>query len=310
MILLCGIPSEPPLEMVRAELERLDVPVVQLNQRRIATVDMAFEIVAGRVTGELTVDGARHRLEAFDGVYVRLMDEELLPEQRGQPQGSPARVHSRQVHETLIRWCEVNPARVVNRLEPMGSNSSKPYQAQLILAHGFLTPETLITNDPELVATFAAAHPAVIYKSMSGVRSIVRPLDVEEMTRLEDIRWCPVQFQERVPGVDVRVHTIGEEVVATSVTSDATDYRYARRDGREARLEPMELAPDLAESCVALARSLGLSFAGIDLRITPDGRAYCFEVNPSPAYSYYEANTGQPIARVLAGHLAGERVAA
>lgn len=289
--------------MVRTELDRLGSPVVELNQRNIAATQISFEINAGRVTGQLTVHQTVHRLEAFDGVYVRLMDEELLPEQLGHPPSSPVRIHSREVHDTLLRWLEVSPARVVNRLEAMGSNSSKPYQAQLIVDHGFLTPETLITNDPELVASFVEAYGAVIYKSISGVRSIVRALGVDEMTRLDDIRWCPVQFQELVPGNDVRVHTIGHMVFATAVTSDATDYRYAHRDGRETRLEPVVLAPAVAESCLALARSLGLAFAGIDLRMTPDGRIYCFEVNPSPAYSYYESHTGQPIARALAGYL-------
>jgi hypothetical protein len=41
----------------------------------------------------------------------------------------------------------------------------------------------------------------------------------------------------------------------------------------------------------------------IDLRIGPDGEVTCFEVNPSPGYSYYEANTGQPIASSLARYL-------
>jgi len=49
---------------------------------------------------------------------------------------------------------------------------------------------------------------------------------------------------------------------------------------------------------------MGLGFAGIDLRRTPDGELICFEVNPSPAFSYYEAQTGQPIAEALAAYLA------
>ena len=48
-----------------------------------------------------------------------------------------------------------------------------------------------------------------------------------------------------------------------------------------------------------------LDFAGIDLRITPDGETYCFEVNPSPAYSAFEEATGQPISLALARYLAG-----
>ena len=55
---------------------------------------------------------------------------------------------------------------------------------------------------------------------------------------------------------------------------------------------------------MALARGLGLPFAGIDLKVAPDGRVVCFEVNPSPGFSYYEANTGQPIAAAVAEYLA------
>ena len=63
------------------------------------------------------------------------------------------------------------------------------------------------------------------------------------------------------------------------------------------------LEPHLEAACIALSKALGLAFTGIGLRITPDGEVYCFEVNPSPAYSYYEANTGQPISTALARYL-------
>jgi D-alanine-D-alanine ligase-like ATP-grasp enzyme len=65
------------------------------------------------------------------------------------------------------------------------------------------------------------------------------------------------------------------------------------------------MADNVAARCVHLATALRLPFAGIDLRFAPDGRIFCFEVNPSPGFSYYESNTGQPIAMAVAKHLAG-----
>jgi len=115
-----------------------------------------------------------------------------LPELRREPPGSPLRSRVRALHETLMRWYEIAPIRVVNRSAPMGSNFSKPYQAQLITAQGFRTPETLITNDPELVQDFHARHKKIIYKSMSGVRSIVQTMTEEDVERLDRIRWCPI----------------------------------------------------------------------------------------------------------------------
>jgi len=51
-----------------------------------------------------------------------------------------------------------------------------------------------------------------------------------------------------------------------------------------------------------------LAVAGIDLRRTPEDEWYCFEVNPSPAFSFYEEATHQPIAEAIAALLAGGRI--
>jgi glutathione synthase/RimK-type ligase-like ATP-grasp enzyme len=144
------------------------------------------------------------------------------------------------------------------------------------------------------------------YKSISGVRSIVQRLAAADIARLDKICWCPTQFQAFVEGINVRVHTIGDAVFATAIHTEATDYRYAHRQGSPVTLQALELPDTLADRCLRLAHALGLAFAGIDLKLTPDQQVYCFEVNPSPAFSYYEVHTGQPIAQAVARYLAGE----
>ena len=304
MILLGGIPSESPLVLLTEALDEVGAPYRVFNQRRAADCAMAFGVAAEGISGTLRLEAETFDLCAIRAVYLRLMDDRILPELAGEPDGSPARRHSRALHDTLYRWIEVADARVVNRSDPQGSNSSKPYQAQLIASYGLRVPETLITNDPAEALTFKREHGSVIYKSMSGVRSIVKELDEDDLPRLGDIGWCPVQFQERVIGTDVRVHVIGTDVFATEILSDVTDYRYARQLGGSTTLRAIDLPKDLAARCIALTAGLGLVFSGIDLRISPDGTATCFEVNPSPAYSYYQANAGQPIATSLARYLA------
>lgn len=305
MILLCGIPTESPLAMVREELDELGLPYVEFNQRNFRSMEMEFEVSAGSVTGRIRIDNREYRLEDIQGVYTRLMDDQLVPELKHEPAHSPTRQYCRALHETLTRWCEITPGRVLNRTGPMGSNSSKPYQAQLIRQQGFAVPGTIVTNDPDLVLKFHAEHKRTIYKSISGVRSIVQTLEEKDLARLDHIRWCPTQFQEFIEGTNVRVHVIGSEVFATSIMTDATDYRYAQRAGKEAELEAIALPDELSEKCVTLANALDLAFAGIDLKMTPAKEAYCFEVNPSPAFSYYQSHTGQNIARVVARYLGG-----
>lgn len=305
MILLCGIRSEPPLAMVAEALAKLGIAHRIFHQRDVARCRIQWQIGAGHVTGSLTLGDEEIDLAEVEGVYMRLMDDRILPELEELPDDHPDRRHSRAFHEALLRWSEVAPARVVNRAGPQGSNSSKPFQAQLIAAQGFQPPPTLITNDPEAVLAFREARGRLVYKSISGIRSIVAFLENEDIERLERIRWCPVQFQKAIDGVNVRVHVIGSAVLPTEIESTHVDYRYAKKNGGETRLKATTLPRPVRTRCVALARALGLDFAGIDLMLTEAGDYYCFEVNPQPAFSYFEANTGQPIARAVARHLAG-----
>jgi glutathione synthase/RimK-type ligase-like ATP-grasp enzyme len=307
MILLCGIPTETPMLLVKEALESNGTRHVVLNQRKYSSMKMSLEIRRGKPSGKLQLNGDSYSIDEFTGVFTRLMDFHHLPELKDAPVNSPDLNFCRKLFDTLTRWAEITPARVVNRIAPMGSNFSKPYQAQLIKRYGFEVPETLITNDPELVRAFRARHGRIIYKSISGVRSIVQTLTDDDMTRIDSIRWCPTQFQAFVEGTNVRVHTVGDKVFATAIKTDATDYRYAhRQSGDHADLRPVELSDDLSQMCVKLAAGLGLAFAGIDLKITPENYVYCFEVNPSPAFSYYESQTGQPISRAVADYLSGD----
>ena len=95
--------------------------------------------------------------------------------------------------------------------------------------------------------------------------------------------------------------------LAATISSDATDYRYAARQiGVEPTITAIELDATTRVRCVQLARGLDLPLAGIDLRYTPGGRYVCFEVNPSPAFNFYEQRAGLPIAAAIARYLAGE----
>ncbi len=211
------------------------------------------------------------------------------------------------MEEALLSWLDVAPVRIVNRPEAMSSNTSKPYQAALIHRAGFAVPNTLVTNDPAALADFNAKHVPLIYKSASGVRSIVARYDPAEGSRDGDLATYPTQFQRWIPGTDVRVHVLGDAVFACEVVSPAIDYRYPASEAERPRVSACALPPAIIEQCRHLAAALRLDFAGIDLRRTPEGEFVCFEVNPSPGFTYYEDATGLPIAAALARLLAGGR---
>jgi hypothetical protein len=292
--------------MAIAEAERRGLPYRTFHQRRFEDADIQLEVRSGVVSGFLTLGVDQYPLDQFTSVYTRLMDDTLLPELQQEPIDSALRRHCRRLHHELNLWFELCPARVVNRSSAMGSNGSKPYQAQLIRSCGFDIPQTLVTNDPDAVREFRSLHGRIVYKSISGARSVVSVLREEDEDRLNAIRGCPTQFQECVEGTDVRVHVIGKTAIATEAWTEAVDYRYAAQQGHACTLIAVELAGELRQRCVDLAQFLHLDFAGIDLMRTTQGRIVCFEVNPCPAYSFFEQNTAQPIASTLVSYLAWE----
>jgi glutathione synthase/RimK-type ligase-like ATP-grasp enzyme len=322
VILLCGIPSEAPMRLVSEAAARLGVQAVVFNQRLAREIELAFtaspgEKAAYTVSGILRLQGQPYDLSSFTGVYVRLMDYMDIPDlntpsnvERStlnlQPptlQPSNLQPSTFNLQRSLIDWLEVADVKVMNRLGAMGSNQSKPYQAQLIAQAGFLIPPTLVTNDPDEARAFVETHRRVVYKSISAVRSVVHELDRPRLRDLEKIRYLPTQFQAFIPGENLRVHVAGEQVFGAQIETPAVDYRYASQDGLDVEIKAVYIEEELAGRCLALSRALGLPLCGIDLKRTPQGEVYCFEANPSPAFSFYQEQTGQDVAAAVVEYL-------
>jgi hypothetical protein len=299
MILLWGIAEDSPLAAVREALERQGVALLFVDQRAVLDTELEL-IVDGAIGGTIRVRNEGCELGAVTAAYVRPYDSRQLPEIEEAGEASPEWCHALGIDAALTAWLDVTEMLVVNRPSAMGSNNSKPYQALQIRSFGLETPDTLITTDPQAAQEFWERYGAVIYKSISGVCSIVSRLTPEHAQRLGDVTWCPTQFQAYIPGNDCRVHVVGGEVFACEVISEADDYRYAARQGAEVEIRPFDLPADCADRCRMLAAALGLTVAGLDLRRAPDGRWYCFEINPSPGFTYYQAATEQPIAQAIA----------
>lgn len=307
--MLWGILTDPPLLAVLESLQQGRAPFILVDQSNYPDVELELGVSGRNVSGCLRVARQKIRLECIDAAFVRPQDLRTLPDMVECGRQGPAWQHALTVEDELLSWAEITPALVINRPSAMSSNASKPYQMEIIRSAGFKTPETLITTDPDAVQEFWRAHDQVVYKSISGVRSIVRRLADEHVTRIPDVANCPTQFQEYIPGNDYRVHVVAGEVFACEIMSHADDYRYASRQGYSVGITRRDLPQDVAMKCVALTRTCGLTLAGIDLRLTPEGEWYCFEVNPSPAFTYYQQATrermDEAVARAL---LSGPRI--
>jgi glutathione synthase/RimK-type ligase-like ATP-grasp enzyme len=299
MIVVVGVPGEDPVRHLLDAAGRIGVATLLLPEPDAASWNLRVDCSAGEVRAWVDQPGGTVDLDAATGVYLRL----ISPRQHQRP--DPLQQQRQDAALALVcSWAEVTRVRVANRPSAMASNNSKPYQAALIRTFGFGVPETIVTNDPGEVRQFQRRLGRVIFKSTSGARSIVHELTPARAATLERVRNLPTQFQQLLAGTNVRVHVIGRQVFACEIMAETVDYRY-REGGSPARMHPVDLPSEVEKRCLDLSAALDLPLAGIDLLRDADGRWWCFEVNPSPAYGCFSEPTGLPMAEALARWLGG-----
>ena len=196
MILVAGGLADSVTELVCARLDERGYPYRLLDLARYpADHCVTWRWRNGGPEGRIA--GADWSLDLSDisGVYVRFLGAEgRLPLD---PTPETAEALRAEADSGLMSVLEDLPCPVVNRVGGGMSNNSKPYQALLLQRAGLRVPPTLVTNDPEAARAFYAAHGGMIYKSASGVRSIVRRLEPDGLARLELLRDGPAQLDRK-----------------------------------------------------------------------------------------------------------------
>jgi glutathione synthase/RimK-type ligase-like ATP-grasp enzyme len=297
MILVWGVPRDPPVGAVLDALKRCGREAFFFDQHE--TLDTELHLCVDQtLTGTLTSPRWQVDLSDVTGAFIRPYDSRRLFDDDNL--ASTGLNRAAELDNALFCWAEMTAARVVNRPSAMASNLSKPYQAELIRVQGFHVPETLITTDAVSAEEFWRQYGDIVYKSISGVRSVVTRVTPEHRERFKDLAHCPTQFQRWIPGVDYRVHVCGNDIFPCEVLSPAVDYRYPHSDEDRPTIRRCRLPAEVAEKCRNLVRSLSLDLAGIDLRLTPSGSWYCFEVNASPGFTFFEELSGTLISDSIA----------
>lgn len=192
--------------------------------------------------------------------------------------------------------------------------SRKARQLHVAAQVGLKVPRTLITSDPARAREFAGrlGERRVVYKTFSCTHAIwreTRLLQPGDLDVIEAVRVAPVIFQEFVPAeCDLRITAVGGRYFPAAIRSgqseDRTDFRMTVG---EASVEAEALPHDILRKLDALMDRLGLVYGAIDMRRTPDGEYYFFEVNTAGEFLFIEDRTRQPISEGIAEWLSGPR---
>lgn len=219
------------------------------------------------VSGDETV-----RLADLSGLYMR-------PIYLGDTQQRAARWQG--LMEAVGAWVDESDLPVANRPGNV-LNAYKPAHYAWLSENGLLVPPSLMSADIERVREFINDGPTVV-KPVCGTRATTREFGAGDLERLADSEG-PVLLQRMIRGDDVRVHVVGDQVIACRFKSTAIDYRSDKHAAKSVVEPPGELACLLVEKTA----EQGLLFAGWDFKVDADGIYWCLECNPMPGYSYYD----------------------
>jgi glutathione synthase/RimK-type ligase-like ATP-grasp enzyme len=305
-VLILGSHFDLTCDYVVAQLRRENCPYVRINSEDLPHLRVSLEPTQGvllvrRDSGQLRLTQSEVRSIFFRRpVYLR---------DYGTPIRPPAENFHYQQWASFIRNLMVLEGPMwVNHPTSTYLAEHKAVQLRRANEIGFLTPETIITNDAALIPFEVVFQEKVIVKGLDTV--LMREGSMESFgfthifdatsLREEEIAASPVMFQEPIFGkLDVRVTVVGSDVFAASITADGKpiqgDWRCTKGG---ADFQPHNLPTEVADKCVELVKDLGLRYGAIDL-VLKDAKYYFLEVNPTGEWAWLVDSAGLPIDSAL-----------
>jgi hypothetical protein len=282
-ILLIGVPSDRVLSSFASFLKKHNYDMFFINLNLLAD-----EVFFGEDC--LLLHDKKIYYSDISGIYNRLVSIDPNVSH------TDARMYYQQL-ELLNYLLDHVFDNVINTPSSASSNNSKPYQLSRAEKLGFNSPASIVLAN---VSCPDFENPT-IYKSVGGIRSIVTEIINSDVNK--EIS-CPVLFQEKIIGANIRAHLIDNDIYALKITSKEVDYRYTESPNKYLTIQ---LPEEIVFKCRELKNDLGLRFTGIDFMLTPDNEYYFLEANTSPAFTHFEEYMeNKTLSAALAVALSGE----
>lgn len=195
----------------------------------------------------------------------------------------------------------------------------KLWQLEVARRVGLAIPDTIVTNDPQLVREFYDSCDGKIIYKLLGEQSayhypkfefplgmptmLVSPADYEH---LDQVSLSPHLFQRCIEkAYELRVTIVGKKIFAVQIDSQAGQGAIDWRLDYSVPMAPYELPPAVHESCLNLLLTLGLNYGALDFCVTPEGEYVFLEINCGGQYYWLEHRTNLPISEEVAKLLSG-----
>ena len=194
-----------------------------------------------------------------------------------------------------------NNCNWLNSKEAIEMHQTKGYQLQQLKENNIRIPKTLFTSNADDVRSFYELNNKnIIYKPVVGGAYTQKMTEADfSKERMSAIKNSPIQLQECIDGVDVRVCVVGSNIYAAKIICSTLDFR---KDSK-AMIEPIELPKRVQKDCLKALKLLKLRYSGIDIRLSDSGEYVFLEANPAPMFIHFEKQTKYPISDSIISEL-------
>lgn len=179
----------------------------------------------------------------------------------------------------------------------------KHWQAYAFDERDIPTPETVVTSDPDKVASFVEQQDEAVIKPVTGgaVPEVVTPNELSE-EKLSTVSKTPVQLQSLEEGDDVRGYVVdGNLVGAIHYSFEGDEFSFKKTDGDAVNVKQFSLPEEMQDAAVKATDAAGFNFGVVDFRYDEHEDDYSvLEVNPGGRFAAAEKMAGLDISGAIA----------
>lgn len=218
----------------------------------------------------------------------------------------------------LAKQLELLGIRVFNSAKAIAISDDKIATYQELTKHNFPMPKTIIAPkiffqpnelDQQYLTRISETlgFPLVIKEAFGSFGEQVYLVhNREEMIKkVNELHGRPYVFQEYIStsyGKDIRLHVVGDKVVASMFRQTEGDFR-ATAGGVRLAYDPTEKEADLA---IRATKAIGADFAGVDLLFGPDDTRIVCEVNSNAHIGKLHNSTNINVADYVIDYIIAE----
>jgi glutathione synthase/RimK-type ligase-like ATP-grasp enzyme len=304
MLLIITNKEDLAADYLISSLIEKDLPYFRINSEEIQNYLVRFTYARDQFDAEIECENKILVMSEIKSVWYR---RSISPSINQDIDFYSKRFVSGELQHLIEGLCLNDDLIWVNPFDAVIKAERKIYQLKVAKEIGFKIPNSIISNDINLIRSFFNLNRSIICKPIyhgylqkndKNYSIYSNRVDLKILEASSSI--YPIYFQEEIDKVaDIRVTVVGNDIFPVQITFDKTSSPDWRRKECEVTYKEHDLPKEIKKLCIRIVSILGLKFGAIDLAKTDKDEYYFFEINPTGEWAWIEYKLGLPIRESL-----------